>query len=126
MPGGNDPDCRRMMRFDNWNEHETSVYETVRILTELRTNSLPLLYGDFETLYLSDKQYAYCRSYFDQVVVVVMNKSGTEEKLTFDLPDRFSELYFKSHFGSAAGLMDGTFEVSLPGRSFDIFNGKTK
>jgi glycosidase len=126
MPGGNDPDCRRMMRFDGWNEHEASVHETVKKLSELRSSSLALLYGDFETLYLSDKQYAYCRSYFDQVVVVLMNKSDIEEKLTFDLPERFSEFDFKSHFGSSAGLIDGTFEVSLPGRSFDIFNGKTE
>jgi glycosidase len=126
MPGGNDPDCRRMMRFEDWNEYEKDVFETVRRLTELRSNSLPLIYGEFETLYLTDKQYAYCRTYFDQCVLVVMNKSEMEEKITFTLPERFSQFDFKSQFGSSAGLIDGTFEVSLPGRSFDIFTGSIK
>ena len=109
------------MRFDGWNEHEAEVHETVKKLTKLRSNSLPLLYGDFETLYLADQQYAYCRSYFEQLVIVVMNKGETEEKITFALPERYNDLGLRDHFGFPARNKDGNFEVTLGPQSFDIY-----
>jgi glycosidase len=121
MPGGNDPDCRRMMRFDDWNEHEKQVFETVQKLGALRSNSLPLIYGDFETLYLSDKQYAFCRTYFDQIVVVVMNKSESEEKIIFALPERFRDGKLRDHFGTPAENLNGNLQLTMGPRSFDIY-----
>lgn len=85
---------------------------------------MPLLYGDFETLYLSDMQYAYCRTYFDQVVVVVMNKGDSEEKINFGLPARFNEVSLEGQFGFPAENFNGKFEVTLEAGSFEIYTAK--
>jgi len=36
LTGGNDPDCRRMMRFDGWNNRETKLWNNIATLTHLR------------------------------------------------------------------------------------------
>ena len=120
MAGGNDPDCRRMMRFADLNEEEQRVIAKVKKMTGLRMNQLPLLYGDFETLLLTDQKWAYCRTYFDNIVIVVMNKDAQAKNLTFALPERFAEIDLTSHFGSIPGTRAGLMSVTLGGRSFDI------
>ncbi|MBE9484004.1 MAG: alpha-amylase [Bacteroidetes bacterium] len=120
MPGGNDPDCRRMMRFDALNEHESNVLKTVQKLTELRHNNLPLIYGDFETLLVGEQAYAYCRTYFDDIVIVIMNKGEQAKNLTFEIPDRFLEIGLQSHFGSRPDFQDGKISVTLEPGTFDI------
>ncbi len=121
MPGGNDPDSRRMMRFDGLNEQEKTVLNTVEKLTELRTNEMPLMYGDFETLKINEQTYAYCRTFFDRIVIVVINKGKTAQNLTFDLPERFAGIKPVSHFGTQARMTDGKFSVELDAQSFDIY-----
>jgi cyclomaltodextrinase len=120
MPGGNDPDNRRMMRFDDLNEDEQRVLETVKSLSNLRMSYLPLIYGDFKTLLLTDQKWAYCRTYFDEIVIIVMNKDAQAKNLTFDLPKRFAEIKPVSHFGNIPGTRAGKMTITLRGRSFDI------
>ena len=124
MAGGNDPDSRRMMRFDNLKEGEQQVFETVTKLTKLRKDQLPLIYGDFETLLITDQTWAYCRTYFDEIVIIVMNKHAQTKNLTFALPGRYSDIDLESHFGSIPGLRAGRMSVTIPGRSFDIITAK--
>ncbi len=121
MPGGNDPDSRRMMRFDNLNENEKEVLKTVEKLTALRMNELSLTYGEFETLLLTEQTYAYCRTYFDRIVIVAMNKGLDKETLTFDLPERFQDYILLDHFGNGATVSDGKLSVELDAQSFDIY-----
>ncbi|MFN4299723.1 MAG: alpha-amylase family glycosyl hydrolase [Thermaurantimonas sp.] len=45
MPGANDPDNRRMMKFTNWDSDEKSTFVITRRLIALRKHQLPLLYG---------------------------------------------------------------------------------
>ena len=121
MPGGNDPDCRRMMRFEALNEHESNVLKTVQKLTELRHNNLPLIYGDFETLLVDEQTYAYCRTYFDDIVIVIMNKGEQAKNLTFEIPDRFLEINLQSHFGSRPDFQNGKISVTLEPGPFDLY-----
>ncbi|MDE6876539.1 MAG: hypothetical protein K2P00_01790, partial [Alistipes sp.] len=44
-PGANDPDNRRMMRFDGYSPREQAQRELTRALVGLRRTSMPLLYG---------------------------------------------------------------------------------
>ncbi len=81
---------------------------------------MALLYGDFETLLLKDQAYAYCRTYFDQLVIVIMNKSKSAKKITFDLPERFENFTFETHFGSKTGVKDGILTIELEAGSFDV------
>ncbi|MFM7486053.1 MAG: alpha-amylase family glycosyl hydrolase, partial [Cytophagales bacterium] len=45
-PGGNDPDNRRMMRFEKLNPREVATKQITGKLVQLQRNSLPLIYGD--------------------------------------------------------------------------------
>lgn len=124
MPGGNDPDSRRMMRFDGLSDEELKLKGIVEKLTALRRTSMALMYGDFEPLLVTDDTYAYCRTYFDEIVIVVMNKGAQTKNLTFELPERFHDIKIESRFGSIPGLRDGRMSVTLGGKSFDVITAK--
>lgn len=124
MPGGNDPDSRRMMRFNNLAEEEKELKGTVQKLTSLRRNNLALIYGDFITLLASEQTYAYCRTYFDEIVIVVMNKVREPREISFELPGRFAGIAPESQFGTSAVIDGRTLSLSLDPLSFDIFTAK--
>lgn len=124
MPGGNDPDNRRMMRFDNLTENEEHVKDVVSRLAFIRAGSLPLIYGDFETLLVEKDLYAYCRTYFNDIVIIVMNKSAATKNITFALPERFTDSEVKSNFGFAPGIKGGMLSVTLGPKSFDVLTLK--
>ncbi len=81
--GGNDPDNRYMMQFDGYNKYEQDYRNQVRDLIHLRRNSLPLMYGDYLPLIVSDDILAFKRVYMGEEVLVVINKSND----TVELPD---------------------------------------
>ena len=83
-PGGNDPDNRRMMRFDQLNKSEALTRSITTKLIHLRRNNLALVYGDFNIEVVSDKQLIYRRKYFSNEIIVAFNKSGEQAQLTIE------------------------------------------
>jgi len=120
MPGAGDPDNRRMMRFDNLTPQEKRLKGTVEKLAHLRSNSMPLLYGDFKTIETSDKNYVYMRTYFDKVVFVIFNKDKSSRKINFEIPDRFTGIKLINQFGSDAKVEKDRITLNLKGNSFEI------
>ncbi|NAS31359.1 alpha-amylase [Flavobacteriaceae bacterium R38] len=82
-PGGNDPDNRRMMKFENLSDKELALRNAVTQLIKQRKNSMALLYGTTEVLEANDKLFVLKRSYFGEEVVIVFNKSKEEAKLNY-------------------------------------------
>lgn len=121
MPGADDPDSRRMMRFEDLGEKEMMVKETTKKLNTLRKSNMELMYGDFRVLNTENDTYAFCRSYFDKISVVAFNKSGEEKEITLLLPERFSGVDLKSNFQSAFTLSETQLKVKLKPFSFEIF-----
>jgi cyclomaltodextrinase / maltogenic alpha-amylase / neopullulanase len=76
--GGNDPDNRKMMQFENLNHHETALKNKVTELVQLRRNSMALQYGSTEILQADQNSLIIKRSYFDEKLILVFNKSNTE------------------------------------------------
>ena len=72
--GGNDPDNRHMMRFDNLNEDEQKMRNEVAKLIQLRRHSMPLLYGDFIPLIDRPEEIVFLRIYLGQKVTVMINR----------------------------------------------------
>ena len=72
--GGNDPDNRHMMRFDNLNEDEQKMRNEVAQLIQLRRHSMPLLYGDFIPLIDRPEEIVFQRIYLGQKVTVMINR----------------------------------------------------
>ena len=124
MPGAGDPDNRRMMKFDSLSQIEKRMKEVTQKVIHLRKNSMPLLYGDFTTIEVSDKTYIYIRSYFDQVAVVIFNKDGSSRKIDFTLPARFRETQLMNNFGNAFSIEKGKITLTLKGNSFEILTNK--
>ncbi|MCX6284376.1 MAG: alpha-amylase family glycosyl hydrolase [Bacteroidetes bacterium] len=122
MAGAADPDNRRMMKFDSLNPHEKKLLATTTKLTNLRRTSMPLVYGDFSTIRVSEKTYIYMRSYFDKAVIIVFNKDKNSKKLEFDIPERFVKSAFISNFGNTITVDKGKARLTLAGNSFEILS----
>lgn len=120
MTGGNDPDNRRMMRFDSLSEEEQMVKEKTSRLLKFRRNSMPLMYGDFIPLRVETDVYAYLRSYFGEDVVVVFNKGQEAVTLKLDLPQRDRKGTFHSLFGGRFSYDNSHLIVDVPADGVEI------
>ena len=76
QPGGNDPDNRHMMRFDGYNPKEQQFRDTMADLIQLRRSSLPLTYGDYQTLYVNTDVYVFARTYMGESYVFALNRGN--------------------------------------------------
>jgi len=87
MAGANDPDSRRMMRFnddgDSISLQELNNKLTVEHLLKFRSESMPLLYGDCKVTTPSDNQLIVERNYFGKKVIFLFNSSTVDTE--FDL-----------------------------------------
>lgn len=76
MPGANDPDNRRMMRFDGLSADEQAVKEHVKAITRIRASHMALMYGDVQINQADDDVLVYTRSYLNDEVVTLFNNSA--------------------------------------------------
>ncbi len=74
--GGNDPDNRHMMRFENLNEDEQQVRDQVASLIRYRRMSMPLLYGDLIPVVSEPDRIVYQRIYLGEVVTVTLDRKN--------------------------------------------------
>ncbi len=72
--GANDPDNRRMMKFDGLDNHELALKEKVTELIHLRKNSMALLYGS-TSIKTDGNVLIIKRQYFDEIIYSIFNKS---------------------------------------------------
>ncbi|MDI3526919.1 MAG: cyclomaltodextrinase / maltogenic alpha-amylase / neopullulanase [Tenuifilum sp.] len=124
MPGGNDPDNRRMMKFDGLTPLEKRTFETVTKLVKIRRNNLALVYGDFQTLLANGDVYVYSRKYFDNNAVVLFNKSKNKKVIEIKIPDYLLNTHFYSNFNSKFLVQNGKLKVTLKPFSFEILTSK--
>lgn len=120
MPGGNDPDCRRMMIFDNYNPDQTWLRDTTAKLVNLRKNNMALMYGDTKLLNTDDNSLSFMRNYFGNIALYVMNKSPEEKKITLTLPEGFDYSQLKSQFGNSFKIENNSLQITLPSNSFEL------
>ncbi len=122
QPGANDPDNRRWMEFEDeeLNTFELKNRNLFGVLTELRNNSMPLLYGDFIFHLSEDDVMAYSRAYFEQQVIVVFNKSNTTKTISVSLREGFDYDQLITSFGNEFEINGSNLSVTLPANSFEI------
>ena len=82
--GGNDPDNRHMMRFDNLNEEERNMRKQVAELIHMRLHSMPLLYGDFIPLIDRPDEIIYQRVYLGEKITVIINRKDLTYQILKD------------------------------------------
>ena len=77
MPGANDPDNRRMMKFTNWDADEASTFEITRRLIALRKYNLPLIYGT-TSVFTQNNILIVDRNYLGKRIKVFFNNTNQE------------------------------------------------
>lgn len=118
MTGGNDPDCRRMMRFDNWNWREQNLFDKTSKLNHLRRENMALIYGDYILLHVGEQVLAYARKYFDETVLVFINNSDSE--YTFELDGFVACNHVSALFGHDYVEDNGKMKITLTGHSSEV------
>ncbi len=122
MPGANDPDNRRWMRFDedDLSELELRNRNIYSKLSELRTTSTEIIFGDFKFHLVQDDVMAYSRAYFGKQAIVFFNKSGVNQDITISVRDDYDYSNLTNHFGYEFSLDGKALTVTLPNNSFEI------
>lgn len=82
MAGAGDPDNRRMMRFKNLKEQEAQLQKEIASQIKLRNQNMALLYGDFNIVENTEKRLVYLRKYFNNEIMVTLDKTNWEYFIT--------------------------------------------
>ena len=84
MSGGDDPDCRRCMIWDE-KLQDLSLKKLYKDMIKLRKENKALIFGSYKNLYTKENTLAYLRSYEDEKIVVLINNSHKEETAALNL-----------------------------------------
>jgi cyclomaltodextrinase / maltogenic alpha-amylase / neopullulanase len=88
MTGVDDPDNRRMMRFDDQlTIFEKRMLKETSKIVKIRNRHPALRYGDFYTLKADTAVYAYVRSDFNERLLVILNKTEGTQEVVLHLPE---------------------------------------
>ena len=71
--GANDPDNRHMMKFEGLSERQQQFRNEMQALVQLRRNSLPLIYGEYIPVTVTDNLLVFDRTYMGQTVRVTID-----------------------------------------------------
>lgn len=80
--GGNEPDCRRTIDFENGNKELFNYYKK---LIAIRKNSAALMHGEFKTLYVNKDVYAYKRFTSKEEIINIFNNSKVTETIVLEV-----------------------------------------
>jgi glycosidase len=126
VPGANDPDNRDMMTFEGYNDYQMKEYSQTQALLKYRRASMPLMYGDFRTLYVDDEAWVFLRHYMGEWVVVALNVRGQDKSIKVQLPE-FVEcedvnVAIATEGGVAQMVEHNSFIVNIPAYGYVIVN----
>lgn len=123
VPGGNDPDNRRMMRFEGYTAKEQQVLDNLKKLASLRRNSLPLIYGDLIPLSDDENTLIFTRIYMGEPVIVILNRSDKVQNRTVSLPANMDGKGLVPQFrnGTLSENENRSAELTINPLTFEIF-----
>lgn len=119
--GGNDPDNRKMMKFDNLLPDEVKTRNQVSELVKLRRSSMALNYGTYIPLVVEGSTFVYARVYFNQMVIVAMNKGDDAKNVSAEIPLGFANSNVSASFSTQFSNSNGELTFALSGASFEVF-----
>ena len=120
LPGTFRPDNQRPMKWDKYTPEEENLRQVVSTLIHLRRSSLPLIYGDFESIQVDENTWVYIRTYFDKIAIMVMNKDATDRSVEFQIPERFEYKQLKAAFNSSFAINKTSMLVKMQPCSFEV------
>ena len=110
MTGGNDPDNRRDMKFNNLNEKEKSLLSKVSKLAHLRRNNPVFLFGDLKFEEVKVETIVYSRNYFGKSALVFINNSDKAHKFKVSTDFINPNNKFNTTFGSV--IIENEIEIA--------------
>ena len=116
-PGANDPDNRDMMEFNNYNDYQQKELAATKALFKYRRSSMPLMYGDYRTLYVDDDVYVFLRHYMGEWVVVALNVRAEARTTEVAMPEFIEASEAKVALateGGEAKFSDGKLSINVP------------
>ncbi len=116
MTGANDPDNRRDMKFNNLNESEQNLLNTVSKLTHLRRENPLFLFGNLKFNSTGKNTIMYSRNYFGKSAVIIVNNSN--KKQNFTIPKEYIG-NGKKAFMTFGNVLNGK-KVELNPYSFEV------
>ncbi len=119
LPGANDPDNRRMMYFENWDEKEQLLFNQVKELNELRQNHLALLYGSTQVFVEGPLLYIR-RDYFNQSVLTIFNLSNENQEVKAEFTSEFTRVLNKVRNGQVQDNLERTGPAPIKPLSYQI------
>ena len=126
VPGANDPDNRDMMTFEGYNDYQMKEYAQTQALLKYRRSSMPLMYGDFRTLYVDDEAWVFLRHYMGEWAVVAMNVRGTEKRIEVVMPEIVEcedvKVAIATEGANVEMIERGSMVVTLPAYGYVIAN----
>jgi glycosidase len=122
MPGGNDPDNRRMMHFDDWNSPQAKLQASTQKLVNLRRTNMALTYGETEILYNENGVLVIGRKYFNQMALIVLSKYEGTEQLTIELPEQFREAGYVALKSNGISCTDQSIQVDGKTLGYEVFS----
>jgi len=120
LTGANDPDCRRMMKFEGLNAREMKLKKNVSILTHLRSDNPVLMYGDFINVQTKKDSWVYARKYFDKEAIIFINNSSKLKTIEAELPEILNAEDLKSTFNNTFLISKRKISITLPAFGADI------
>jgi glycosidase len=120
LTGANDPDCRRMMKFERLNNRETKLINNVSVLAHLRSENPVLVYGDFINLQTTKDSWVYARKYFDKEAIVFINNSAKPKTIKVELSEILKADDLKSTFNHNFVVSNHKINMQLPAYSAEI------
>ena len=76
--GANDPDNRHMMKFNGLSDRQQQFRNEVQKLVQMRRNSLPLIYGEYIPVTVTDNLLVFDRTYMGETVRVTIDLANLE------------------------------------------------
>ena len=122
MTGDTDPDCRKTMAWDSIDNEILGFYKRI---INIRRGSNALKYGTFKHINTNSEVYSFIRDYEDESVIVLINNSDEEYKLSSDLTKYNENIMFEilNEDSEKNNLEDSRkFIVHLPAGRFEILS----
>lgn len=113
MPGGNDPDNRRMMIFEGWNDKQSKLFQQTKRLIEIRNTTPALIYGDTRILYKDDSCLVIERSYFGKAVILILAKGNRASSISFSVDNAIDATALKRFHAENEILIEGS-RITIP------------
>jgi glycosidase len=120
LTGANDPDCRRMMKFDGLNKREINLKNKVSLLIHLRKNNPVLIYGEFINIQSNNDNWVYARKYFNKNAIVFINNSSKQKTFEIKIPSELNTEGLKSTFKTKFTVSGRNIKILIHAYSSEI------